>query len=671
MDTKDGERIDKILSAYTSDYYYEVFDLLGIEPEGSQYEMDTILITTIGKILADIDGGVDYLISRYPNENSQIQDAIIKFVIAANDYDKMFFLINNREQYNITGMRLRRLYSGLAKSPKYRHIPESVLMDKEKSKSEGLFDSIHLEEMACSFQDSNIVEKFLNLDFISELRYSIIDILRMIVSTGDAEYIKKYATDPALIEKMRFQDKHIARLAIASKDEKLLRECLSKKDSIRNNKIILRIIMLLKDPDLMKRAMRNPSEFRLYTGDICQIAFQGGFSKDELENIPTFCDSKEGKAALALMYGDYSFADSLINSDESELDIPERMTAGIEIEVLGFFSRLLKLKKEINGWKAISDESIQGKKGEEGLEFVSSVLRGENKKRSKSIKKATAILKSLGEYSNESCGGHVHIGADYLTSKQAFYNLLELYANNEKILYTISNKEGEIPRYGIENYAAPISQNLERKFADTVQLNDIDDLDKFKEKIAETQDYRIRGLNFKNLGPHGKGTIEFRISNGTTDSKTWIENINLYGGLVRAAEEISLIQKKNLADRTDEEKEKLEIFNALGTDESLTEEKRLEYLLKLVIQNPQKRDIYTGRYRVNSELIKKNKYISYILDAGTSKKLIRYSNKVEIGKAVFAGKNPINGGEMRECGDLIENEMNKLGPRVGHEDNDG
>ena len=40
---------------------------------------------------------------------------------------------------------------------------------------------------------------------------------------------------------------------------------------------------------------------------------------------------------------------------------------------------------------------------------------------------------------------------------------------------------------------------------------------------------------------------------------------------------------------------------------------------------------------------------------------------MEIGKAVFAGKNPINGGEMRECGDLIENEMNK-GSRVGHEE---
>ena len=91
-----------------------------------------------------------------------------------------------------------------------------------------------------------------------------------------------------------------------------------------------------------------------------------------------------------------------------------------------------------------------------------------------------------------------------------------------------------------------------------------------------------------------------------------------------------------------------------------------------MIQNPQKRDIYTGRYRVNSELIKKNKYISYILDAGTSKKLIRYSNKVEIGKAVFAGKNPINGGEMRECGDLIENDMmNRLGQNDRYKNNDG
>lgn len=671
MDTKDREKIDKILTAYKSDYYYEVFDLLGIEPEGSQYEMDVLLSTTIGKIIADIDGGVDYLINIYPNRNRIIQDAIIEFILAANDYDKMFYLVNNREQYNITGVRLRKLYSGLAKSHKYRHIPESILMDKEKSKSEGLFDSISLKEMVCPFRDSNVVEKFLNKDFISELHYSINDILQMIVSTGDAEYMKKYATDPALIEKMRFQDDHIARLAIASKDEKLLRECLNKKDSIRSSKIILAIIMLLKDPDLMKKAMRNPNEFKLYTGDVCQIAFQGGFSKNELENVPIFSDSKEGRAALALMYGDDSFADSLIDSDGAELDIPEKMTAGIEIEVLGFFSRLLRLKKEINGWKAKSDESIKGKKGEEGLELVSSVLRGDNKKRSRSIKKATSILKSLGAYSNASCGGHVHIGADYLSSKQAFYNLLELYANNEKILYTIANKEGEIPRYGIEMYAAPMSKNLERTYADTVQLNNVDDLDRFKEKIAETQDYRIRGLNFKNLEPHGKGTIEFRISNGTTNPKTWIENINLYGGLVRAAEEISLIQQKNLADRTDEEKEKLEIFNALGTDESLTEEKRLEYLLKLVIQNPQKLDIYRGRYRVNSELIKNDRHISYILDAGTSKKLIRYSDKVEIGKAIFNGKDPIDGNEMRECGKLIESEINKLGQELDMRNKNG
>ena len=278
--------------------------------------------------------------------------------------------------------------------------------------------------------------------------------------------------------------------------------------------------------------------------------------------------------------------------------------------------------------------------------------------------------KAAGERANSSCGGHVHIGANYLTSPQAFYNLEELWANNERILYAISNKEGEKPRDSITSYATPVSGEFERTLPDTVRINNEDDLESLKKRIAEKQPSRYRSLNFQNLGEGGKGTIEFRLSNGTVDAKTWIENINLYGGLVRAAQEISLIQAKPEEERTEEEAEKLAIFDRLGTDESLQGEERLEYLLKLAIPDPKKREVYRGRYRVNNELINDDYSLTERFDNDVSKKLVRYSDKKAIGKEIFTGENAVNGEMMEDVGEFISNDQQQLNIDQTHSTDD-
>ena len=63
---------------------------------------------------------------------------------------------------------------------------------------------------------------------------------------------------------------------------------------------------------------------------------------------------------------------------------------------------------------------------------------------------------------------------------------------------------------------------------------------------------RYSGINFMNTGSQGKNTIEFRLANGTIDPDTWIENINLFGGLVKSAQELAEIQKKPENERTEE-----------------------------------------------------------------------------------------------------------------------
>ena len=50
---------------------------------------------------------------------------------------------------------------------------------------------------------------------------------------------------------------------------------------------------------------------------------------------------------------------------------------------------------------------------------------------------------------SEKCGGHIHIGSDYLTSKEAYANLYEIWGNTENIMYLISNEAGKAPRRGV------------------------------------------------------------------------------------------------------------------------------------------------------------------------------------------------------------------------------
>ena len=196
---------------------------------------------------------------------------------------------------------------------------------------------------------------------------------------------------------------------------------------------------------------------------------------------------------------------------------------------------------------------------------------------------------------SERCGGHIHIGADYLTMEESWRNLTEIWGNLEEILYTISNKAGEIPRSGVSEYASPISSDFENIFnSGNVDLTNEEELKRF---IKDAQESRYYGINFMNIEDYNN-TIEFRLANGTIDADTWIQNINLFGGIVRSSEDLAKIQTKPEEERTEEEKNILEYFEQIKSSKISNQEK-LEALLSIVIPE-EYRDIYRERYEVNS-----------------------------------------------------------------------
>ena len=189
----------------------------------------------------------------------------------------------------------------------------------------------------------------------------------------------------------------------------------------------------------------------------------------------------------------------------------------------------------------------------------------------------------------------------------------------------------------------------------TIDIEGEQDLEKFKETLLEFQGAeRYIGVNFMNLEQGGKGTIEFRMPNGTVNADTWIENINLFGGVVEIAQKLAVIQEKNDYKRSKEENEMLENFEKLKL-EGIEEREKLEILLKLVIPEEQ-REIYERRYDKNSRLLNENPEKNDELRRNITKKPIRIS-KNKVGKISFTGENPINADELSKVSEIISRDM--------------
>lgn len=303
------------------------------------------------------------------------------------------------------------------------------------------------------------------------------------------------------------------------------------------------------------------------------------------------------------------------------ISLPEGMTIGVEIEAEG---------REIRGklfdeWEAKADGTLNN-----GTEVVSPILKSQEND-TRNIYIMCTVLKEMGLECSEQCGGHIHIGADHLTSKEAYTNLIELWGNLEEILYIISNAEGEIiRREGASTYATPLSRKIEEALqTGTINLEGENDLETFIEQMQSVQGDRYSGLNLLNVGT-GKNTIEFRLSNGTIDPDTWIQNINLFGGIVHTAERIAQLQRIPEGERTPEQQLPIELFERINNPE-IPEEEKLDSILTLAVV-PDKKQIYEKRYAVNKKILLEHPEVEESLRGNITSKPIKIK---QIGKKVF------------------------------------
>ncbi len=565
-----------------------------------------------------------------------------------------------------------------------------------KENSQELFPRLKVKLIKAT-KDPNYIKQCIETD-----RFKIrgLSLASLIIATGDIEYIKKCNED----DRFYFETNERVELVAATKDVNYINEYLKSQKIYISEDYRLKLVGASENPDYMKQCIENETIGTLEgkviliqlthdseyikrfiernwedleekdkiqlikaTGDTeyikqCiynKILTEAGeidlilYIKDEDFLIQCITDDTIGmtmaqKIILSQLSSDGQLKQQFVKQYEPDLithkiELPEGITIGIEIEAEGKFSRFLEgglLDREIfEGWKAKHDSSLK-----DGVEIVSPILKG-TENDSKNIHTICRMLNAIGGKTSPRCGGHIHIGAGYLSGKDSYVNLLILWSSAEKILYEISNPPGEIPRkQSVQSYALPISGKIEEALEKgSIDITTDEDLTNFINGIKTIQNNnKHSGINFLNVNLNKKNTIEFRLPNGTIDPKIWIENINLFGGIVKASEELAQIQRKPEELRTHEEKEKIKLFERLSCS-NLTEEEILDILLTLSVGKDKKK-IYEQRYKINSSLVKNDPELEDQFKLNTAKRPISKRSK----KGDFTGTNIQKGQEILE-----------------------
>lgn len=281
--------------------------------------------------------------------------------------------------------------------------------------------------------------------------------------------------------------------------------------------------------------------------------------------------NKSYRNFLNMSYEDTSF---LIN----DTLVDKNITFGVEFELLNKNKKYFKMLTEVfDNFLFTYDDSIKN-----GFEIVSPVM-----KYCKNDMQRLFIIcnsfKKNGFYTNKLCGGHIHIGADYLNSVDDYNNLLMLYCNIENILYAITNKSNMCVRKGYVNYAKPIYNKIVTNQEIIFRSENIKE---YIHNLKNVLGTRFTSINFQNIGTKNKNTIELRMPNGE------IEYNDLHANIVLFSKIIEVSHKLNCDDFFKKDYFYL-LLNATDNDQ------KFYYLMHLLFDDFNDMKIYIDRYYTN------------------------------------------------------------------------
>lgn len=171
-------------------------------------------------------------------------------------------------------------------------------------------------------------------------------------------------------------------------------------------------------------------------------------------------------------------------------------------------------------WKAMSDSSLRAEKKQNGrtvaagddykCEVVSPILQYGDVE---DLQEIVRQLRHNGAFANSSCGIHIHVGAERFTP-QTLRNIVNIIASKEDILYRALQIDPARMGY-CKKTNAQLLETINRRKPKT--MSELADIWYAEYPNCRNEHYnrsRYHGLNLH--ATFTKGTVEFRLFNGTT-----------------------------------------------------------------------------------------------------------------------------------------------------------
>ena len=576
---------------------------------------------------------------------------IIGLIKSTKDVKYVQYCIENREKLGLNVIYMRELIQSTKDVEYIKHCIENR-EDLELS-------DVDVGALIRATNDAEYIKNCIRNR--KELRLNIFIIRILIKATQDIEYIKHCIANR---ESLGLDMLDTMNLIMETQDKEYFKECVKNKEKLGLDVLnVMKLVKRTQDKEYIKKCIadrKNLGFDTLNVLDLIKETQDKEYFKECVKNREKFGLNENMTVELILLSGNIDYIiwcekniglDQLNNeklkrfTNKSNIKLPSDMTVGVEIESEGEKkdnSFLIEKLTKDTEWDTKGDGTLIY-----GTEVASHILTGDMKKASNEIKNVCAVLNGIPQTVSERCGGHIHIGVDCLKTKKDMVNLIKIWSNVEKILYIISNEKGKIPRKEVLEYAPPASKKFEKAIeAGTINLESEENLEKFVNEVIKAQGDRYSDINFCNIGSKEKNTIEFRLPNGTINPNTWIENVNLFGGIVKVAHELSVIQEKTEEQMTEYEKKLLENFKKLYTEKD--EKQRAKALIDLCI-SPEDRHIYMDRYTTNSLLLDEAPDIK--------NELLKQISTNKIGEKVFTGENALTGEQYMEGKKIIEDSL--------------
>ena len=483
----------------------------------------------------------------------------------------------------------------------YIDVLSSINNDELKEKVlEQIEDPSFRIYLICSLNSDELKEKYME-------RVSPADRFKIIISLKSDELKLEYART---INKNKLQ----AAILMHLKSDELKLENM--------NEIDIAVVQTIKSDDIKIKWLLDNRE-KLSEEEVFRILFSLKNDNIKLQNIDLLEDrnskiellNRAKRPDLKLLMHTcnklgINIFDELINSNNGiypenynrkwqKIGIPQDMSFGIEIEAASEYAFLYTQFPHICKRWDMTNERVNRKYLEEENIYIieaSSPILSDCNEDIQDIYRVCTLLKSGGLEVEDNCGGHVHIGANYLTTKESYQRLIELWCNCEKIIFEICDEPYSVKRFTYDDYATPISGILkEGKIEDEQNLNK----DEFIAQLQSVQGDRYKSINFANVGKKAS-TIEFRIPNGSLNPNVWIENIRLFGRMMKIAEELGKLDNRETKEYTREERRKLWLATML-VNANVPEEDKAKFLINLLFDEEQYKQIYFERYNTNKD----------------------------------------------------------------------